>query len=71
MRLACDLILHLLRVPVICGQQNGTALCQDFLHHPAHAGVNGLHGLDRCLEDAGVANHIGIGVIQDHQVVNP
>ena len=39
------------------------------LHDLPHAVVDRLHRLDPRLDHAGVADHVGVGEIQDHQVV--
>ncbi len=39
------------------------------VHHLAHAGVHGLHGLDGSVKHAGVAHHVAVGEVQDDDVI--
>ena len=41
----------------------------DRLRDPAEAGVDRLHRLDRGRQAAGVADHVGVGVVENDQVV--
>ena len=69
MRFAGDLILHQLDIAVIGGDQQDTAGFFHRLPQPAEAGVDGFHRSDGGRHDPGMTDHIGIGVIDDDEVV--
>ena len=60
---------HDLGVAVVGGDHGDAAHFQGGLHHPAHARVHRLHGLDGGLENAGVAHHVAVGEVQDDDVI--
>ena len=59
---------HHLRIAVIGGDQQRAALGLDRGAQPAEAAIDRLHRLDGGGEIAGVADHVGVGEIDDDQV---
>ena len=68
MRLAGAVVHHLFRVAVIRGDQHHAAGGVDCLVQASEAGVDGFDGLDRGAEIAGMADHVGVGVIDQDEV---
>ena len=62
-------IAHQLAVAVIGGDQQRAALLLHRGGDAAEAGIDRLHRLDRGGQAAGVADHVGVGVVQHDQVV--
>ena len=60
---------HDLGIAVVSGDHGNAAHLQGSVHHPAHAGVHGLHSLDGSGKHTGVAHHVAVGKIQDHHVI--
>ena len=54
---------------MIGGDQQNSADLADRLGDAAEPGIHGLDRLDRGGKTAGMPDHVGIGVIEDHEVV--
>ncbi len=68
-RLARLLVHHPLAVAVVGGDDGHAALGVDGRHQPPGALVHRLDRLDGRLQNAGVADHVGIGEVDQHEVV--
>ncbi len=62
-------IAHHLAIAVVGGDDQRAAGALDGVGDAPEPGVDRLHRLDRRRQAAGVADHVGIGVVQDDQVV--
>ena len=60
---------HHFAVAVVRGDQHRRAGRLRGMEHPPQAPVHGFHCLDNRGHDAGVPDHIGVGVIAEHEVV--
>ena len=69
-RLAGIVLDHLLGVAVVGGNQRRAALGHRRLDDAPDASVHRLDGLDRGLEHAGMADHIGVGVVHDDHIID-
>ena len=69
MRLAGSQIDHLFCVAVVCSEQNCAPFLEDLVHDLTHAAVHYLDRLHSRVEYAGMAHHIGIGKIENDEVV--
>ena len=61
---------HVVAVAVIGGDQTGPASVADGGDHVAEAGVDRLDRGDRRRDDAGVADHVRVGEVDDPEVVS-
>ena len=61
---------HLLAVAVVGGDDRATALALDGVENPPAADIDGLDGFDGGGENAGVADHVAVGEVDDDHVVN-
>ena len=68
-RLAGHGVDHLLGVAVVGGDQSDAAGLRHRRDDAADAGVDGLDGLDRGVEDARVPDHVAVGEVEDDHVV--
>ena len=68
-RAAGHRIAHQFAIAVVGGDQQRAARPLDRIHDLAEAGVDRLHRLDRGRQAAGVADHVGIGEVQNDHVV--
>ena len=71
MRAAGRLVDHHLGVAVVGGDQRDAALGQRRGDDPGGAGVGRLAGGDGRFQHAGVADHVGVGEVDDHEVEAP
>ncbi len=71
MRAAGLRIVHHLAIAVVGGDQQCTAGFLNRIGNTAEPGIDRLHRLDRGRQDAGVADHVGIGVIEHDQIDLP
>ena len=62
-------VAHEFAVAVVGGDEEPAAEFEHFFDDEAHAEVDGLAGVDAGLNDASVANHVGVGVVHDDEVV--
>ena len=62
-------IQHHIGIAVICRQQDLTVLCQDGVYDLRYALIQGFDGFLCSLYDTCMTNHIGVGKIQDDQIV--
>ena len=65
------LLEHLVGVAVVGGDDARAALGVDRLDDPAEALVDGLDRRDRRLDHAGVADHVGVGEVDDREARSP
>ena len=68
-RLARVGVLHHLDIAVIGGQQHHAARLLQRRDQATDADVDRIHRLDGGAHDAGMAHHVGIGIVADDQVV--
>ena len=62
-------VAHQLAVAVVGRDEELAAEGERLFHDLAHAVVDRFHGFDAGLDHAGVADHVGIGEVQDDEVV--
>ena len=67
-RTAGDRVNHLFGIAVIGGHKHGSAFGADGKFDAAEAGVHGFDGFDGWLELAGMADHVGIGEVDDDDI---
>src|SRR3954463_230207 len=60
---------HVVAVAVVGGDDAGAALGGDGVDDLGELGVDGFEGLDCGGDDAGVADHVGIGEVDDSEAV--
>ena len=62
-------IAHVFAVAVVRGDEQFAAEAQGFLDDGFHARVDGFHRLDGGLDHAGMADHVGVGEVEYHEIV--
>ena len=60
---------HLFAVPVVGGDEGLSAFFQEGIEDTTGAGIDGFDGPDRGGEDPGMTDHIGVGEVEDDEVI--
>ena len=70
-RLAGPRIGHRFSIAVVGRDQQRAVGNAYRFKQPSKAAIHRLDRLDRCFHDPGMADHIGVGVVDHYEVVNP
>lgn len=62
------LVFHEFAVSVVCGDEELAAEAEGLLDDGFYGGIDGLDGTLCCIDDTRVADHIGIGEVEDDEV---
>ena len=67
--LSAVIVLHLLTVTVIGGDKHVTTSSTYSACHPSYTDIKRLYRLHCRIKDAGVPNHITIGIVDDNHIM--